>query len=110
MAKNYTQEGNVLVYTNGTGTDIVSGDLVKVGVRVGVALGDIADTESGTVQVSGVFSVPKEAALAVTQGDLLYLDATSGELDKTATAQTLAGYAFESAIGAASVVQVKLNG
>ncbi len=109
MAKNFVQNGENITWTNGTGSDVASGDLVVIGVRVGVALVDIADGDSGTVAMSGVFEVPKEAALEISQGDLLYCDATSGELDKTTTDQTLAGYAFAAAAGAASVVRVKLN-
>lgn len=108
MAGNKVQDGNVINYTNATGVDIASGDLVVIGTRVGVALVDIADGAAGAVAVTGVYEVPKEAALAVTQGDLLYADATSGELDKTDT-NTLAGYAFADAAGAADTVQVKLN-
>lgn len=109
MAKNYIQEGKTVTWTNGTGSAVAAGDLVVIGVRVGVAKVDIAAGASGAVAMEGVFEVPKEAALAVSQGDLLYCDVTSGELDKTATAQTLAGYAAEDAAGAASVVRVKLN-
>ncbi len=107
--KNFIQKGEVTTYTNGTGSAIAAGDLVKIGLRVGVAAVDIAVGASGAVAMDGVYEVTKEAPLVITQGDLLYLDATSGQLDKTASAQTLAGYAFASAVSAAVVVQVKLN-
>lgn len=110
MATNFVKEGETLTYTNATGTAIASGDLVIIGQRVGVALVDIANAASGAVAVEGVFEVDKEASLAVAQGDLLYCNATSGELDKTATAQTLAGYAAAASATAATTVQVKLNG
>ena len=107
--KNKIAEGKSLSYTNGTGSDIAAGDLVEVGVKVGVAAVDIADGASGTVAMDGVFEVTKKAPLVITQGDLLYCSATSGELDKTATAQTLAGYAAASAASADTTVQVVLN-
>lgn len=110
MAANKVQDGNIIDYTNATGADIASGDLVVIGTRVGVALVDIANTASGAVAMEGVFEVDKEASLAVGQGDLLYADATSGELDKTSTDQTQAGYAFAAAKAADGTVQVKLNG
>lgn len=106
--KNFIQNGERITWTN-AGTAVAAGDLVKIGVRIGVAAVDIANGASGAVAMSGVFEVKKEAPLVITQGDLLYCDATSGQLDKTATAQTLAGYAFESAVSAATVVLVKLN-
>ena len=108
--KNMIAEGKTLTYTNGTGSDIASGDLVIIGTRVGVAAVDIANGASGTVAISGVFEVPKEASLVVAQGDLLYADATSGELDKTAEAQTLAGYAYAAELAASTTVKVVLNG
>ena len=110
MADNYIQEGKHLDYDNDTGSDIESGDLVVIGQRVGVALVDIDDGDAGAVAVEGVFEVDKEASLAVTQGDLLYCNETGGELDKTETSQTLAGYAFADAAASASTVKVKLNG
>ncbi len=110
MADNYIQAGVNLEYTNGTGSDIASGDLVKVGLRVGVALVDIDDGDTGVVAMSGIYEVTKQGTLVITQGDLLYLDATSGQLDKTTTSQFLAGYAWESEASAAVTVKVKLNG
>ena len=108
MAGTYVQDGNVLSYTN-AGSAIASGDLVVVGVKVGVALGAIANGATGEVAMSGVFAVAKQTTLVISQGDLLYCDATSGELDKTASAQTLAGYAAKSESSAATTVQVVLN-
>ncbi len=110
MANNYIQEGKTLTYSNATGSAIAAGDLVIVGQRVGVALVDIADGASGAVAVEGVYEVAKEASLSVSQGDLLYCDATSGELDKTETDHTLAGYAFADSASSETTVKVKLNG
>ncbi len=108
MAKNYVQEGKIIEYT--AGATIASGDLVVIGVRVGVALVSMVSGDVGSVAMSGVFEVPKEAPLVISQGDLLYCDATSGELDKTSSAQTLAGYAWADAASADTTVKVKLNG
>ena len=109
MATNKVQDGAAITYANATGSDIASGDLVVIGERVGVALVDIADGASGAVAMEGVYEVSKEASLVVDQGDVLYADATSGELDKTSTDPPLAGYAFASSAGADTTVQVKLN-
>jgi len=108
MAKNYIKDGAVIDFT--AGADISSGDLVIVGKRIGIALGDIASGATGAVQMRGVFEVPKEASLAVVQGDLLYCNVGATELDKTATSQTLAGYAFAASGTSETTVLVDLNG
>ena len=108
MATNYIQGGGVINFN--ASADISSGDMVLVGNRVGIALGDIAIGATGAVQMEGVFEVPKEASLAVGQGDLLYLNVAETELDKTATSQFIAGYAFEASATADTTVLVKLNG
>lgn len=107
--KNHIQKGDRVTYTNATGSAIASGALVKIGVRVGVACSDIAIGASGPVAVKGVYEVTKEAALVVAQGDLLYCNTAATELDKTATAQTLAGYATEAELAGSSTVRVNLN-
>ena len=49
MATNYLQEGEVLQWTNGTGADVTSGQMVKISHMLGVALQDIASTATGSV-------------------------------------------------------------
>lgn len=110
MAKNYVQEGKIMSWTNGTGGDIASGDVVLIGTRVGVALVDIADGESGSVAVAEVFEVPKVAPLAIAAGDFLYWDVADANFNKTATDNTLGGYAFADAASADTTVNIKLNG
>ncbi|HEB94329.1 MAG TPA: DUF2190 family protein [Gammaproteobacteria bacterium] len=107
MATNYIQPGEVMDYT--ASADISSGDVVVVGARVGVALNDIANGETGPVQVSGVFELPKDTAVALSQGALAYWDATAGNIDDTNT-NPYAGYVFEDAAAADATVKIKLNG
>lgn len=109
MAKNHVQPGAIMPWTNGTGSDVSSGDVVLVGTRVGIALGDIADGAEGQVAITEVWEVPKAAPLVIDQGDLVYWDAADGNVNKTATDNTLAGFAFEAAVSAATTVKVKLN-
>lgn len=110
MAQNHIQPGTSMDWTNATGADVLSGSPVLVGNRLCVALGDIADTESGQVATCEVWELAKEAALVVAQGALLYWDATNSVLTTTATANTLAGFAFAAAAAADTTVLVKLNG
>jgi predicted RecA/RadA family phage recombinase len=109
MATNHIQLGDVMPWTNSTGADVLSGAPALIGERLGVALGDIADGASGSVAVCEVFTLPKEAALAVAQGATLYWDDTNKVLTTTATANTLAGFAFAAALAADATVEIKLN-
>jgi len=47
MATNHVQKGAVMSWTNGTGSDVVSGEVVAFADMIGVAAGDIADGETG---------------------------------------------------------------
>ncbi len=108
MSQNHVQKGAVMPWTNGTGSDVVSGEAVEVADIVGVAAGDIADGETGELFIEEVFALTKEAPLVISQGDIVYFDSTAGEIDKTGT-NTRAGKAFADAASAATTVQVKLG-
>lgn len=105
--KGYIADGETIDVV--AASDLAAGDLVIVGTLVGVAIDDTLTGATAVVRIAGVVEVPKEASLDVSQGDLLYCDVTSGELDKTATAQTLAGHAYEDSGVAATTVKVILN-
>lgn len=107
--KNYKEKGDVLDYTNATGTDIASGDVVIVGNLVGVAVTDIADTEAGAVNLTGAYELTKDAPLAIAQGDELFWNVAGSKVTKTATDKPL-GTAFVAALSADTTVVVKLYG
>lgn len=107
MANNYVADGATIDYTSGA--TIASGDLVIAGELVGIAIDDMVSGDVGVVRIAGVVEVAKEAPLVISQGDLLYCDVTSGELDKTDTSQTLAGRAYADAASADTTVKVILN-
>lgn len=109
MAKNFVQQGDAMSFVNTTGNPIASGDAVIVGTRVGAALVDIPDAAAGSVRLTGVFRLPKAAAVAFAQGAPVYLPANSQPVDDQATG-TPAGYAFEAAAGGDPDVLVKLTG
>jgi predicted RecA/RadA family phage recombinase len=78
MATNYLQEGNVIQWTNGTGADVSSGQMVKLSHCLGVALQDIASTATGSVQLEGVFSgIPKVSAAVFAVGEKLVWDVSA---------------------------------
>lgn len=120
--QNYIAPGDTMEVALGSGeTGVSAGDAYLVGDRVGVvasltrngqtvfanqasAEGDIA-----IVRTRGVYSLPKEAPLVIDQGDLLYWDDSEGEVTKTATDNTVIGFAFTGAVSAAVTVEVDLT-
>ena len=84
MATNYVSDGNVINWTNGTGSAVSSGDVVATGHCIGVALVDIANGATGSVAVEGVFAVPKVSAAVFTQGEKLIWDASASAFDDSA--------------------------
>lgn len=82
MAKNAISAGEVLQYT--AGADISSGDVVVTGNTIGVALVDIANGETGSVAIEGVFSVPKVSAAVFAQGEALIYDVSASAFDDAA--------------------------
>lgn len=90
MAKNFVTDGDRIQWTNGTGAEVVSGQLVKVGPSLlGVALMTLANGATGTVAIEGVFSgMPKVSAAVFAKGEKLLFDVSAasgkGELDDSA--------------------------
>ncbi len=110
MAQNHIQPGAALEYTNSTGAAIVSGQVVKVGSRIGVAFGDIAAGAKGQLAMAEVWELPKLSTDDMSAvGTEVYWDDTAKNITITATANTLAGYVFAAAGAGATTVQVKLN-
>jgi len=107
MATNFIQEGKALDYTP-SGSSLVSGEFLLLGIIGAVAATAIADGKTGAVHVSGVFSVPK-ASGAITQGAKLYWNSTNSNLTTTATGNTIVGVAAEAAASGDANVKILLN-
>lgn len=107
MTAKFVQPGDAIDYT--AGANIVSGQVVLMGVRIGVAAKDIANGMTGTVLVTGVFNITKLTTDVVAQGAALYWDNTNSRLTTTASGNTLAGYATAAAGGTATSVNIKIN-
>lgn len=105
--KNFVQEGNVLDYT--AGAAVASGAVVVIGVRVGIAVKDIAVGETGPLRVKGVVELAKLTTDTPAQGALLYWDAANSRLTTTAGGNVLAGYAAQAAGNGATTVWLHLN-
>lgn len=96
MAKGtYLQEGNVIDWTNKTGSDVAYHDVVPLVNRIGVAAEAIADDATGSVAITGVWEIPAVNNTAFDVGDVLYYDAAAEKLTKTAAGNVPAGWCVE---------------
>ena len=94
MAKNFKQEGDTLTLT--PAADVAAGTGYLFGTALfGVALTNVASGTPGPFATEGVFELGKTSALAIAVGDRLYWDATNKVFTKTATSNTLCGFAVE---------------
>lgn len=114
MATTFAQEGKSLSWTNGTGSDVSSGDPVAIGEQIGVAAVDIPIGASGTVYMEGVFTVPKVSAAEIGQGESVIWDASEGAFEDnlaTPTTGDVSGccVAWAAAAAGATTLPVKLN-
>ena len=108
MAIGHVAPGTVIPYTNTGGTAIAANTVIEFAAMIAITTGIIAPGATGTVAISEVWTLPKDATVAVTQGDQLYWDATSDSVDKTNT-NVPCGKAYASALQAGTEVQVILN-
>jgi predicted RecA/RadA family phage recombinase len=115
MSRTYVAPGDVITWTNGTGSAVVSGELVAIGNVIGVALGAIANGAAGEVAIEGVHEVAKVSTADCLVGTLLQLDVSQtpdAMEDAAATAATgdITGGALcvEAAGTSATKVKVKL--
>lgn len=108
MTTKFVQPGRVLDYANG-GTARASGAVVVVGTLVGVCLSAIAANTTGSVQVCGVFTLPKLSTDTPAQGALVYWDTANSRITTTSSGNTLAGVAAVAAGSGETTVNVLLN-
>ncbi|WP_421902188.1 DUF2190 family protein [Maridesulfovibrio sp.] len=106
MALNHIQKGNHMTWTNNTGADVESGSAVPVGARIGVALVDIPNGETGELAMGEVWELPN-AGVEILQGATVYLDGNK-EITTVAENNLQAGFAFAAAASDESV-RVKIN-
>ena len=105
------QTGTSIDYTPGSA--VASGDVVVLTDTVGVALTPIAANELGSLEIDGVFEVPKDSATVFTQGDTAHWDpdaSTTGEaVTASATGTTLMGRVVKAAGSGDTTVWIKIN-
>ena len=108
--KNYIQPGDNLTVTAPSG-GVESGDLVKIGVLVGVAVHDAAQSTPVEIATRGVFELPKTQAQAWTEGAALYMIPSTGLVTTATTAgNVLIGVAARAAVNPSDTGFVRLNG
>ena len=111
MAKigRYVQEGKVVDIV--ASADVVGGEPIDFGARVGIASFDALTGEDVSLQLEGVFEFTAVTADTIALGDKIYLDNVGGiEATITSTANQTIGYAVTEKAGAtAGVVLVKLG-
>ncbi len=107
MTTKYIMSGEVIDYV--AGSAISSGQILLIGLRIGVALTSIANGATGAAQVKGIFTIAKLSTDVVAQGALLYWDNTNSRLTTTSAGNTLAGYATKAAGNGVTTVEINLN-
>lgn len=108
MATNYVQPGDTLTLT--APYAVSSGGGLLVGSIFGVAQGDADNGAEVEAMTTGVHSLAKTSALAISVGDKIYWDNTNKEVNKTASGNTLIGVATAAAANPSATVEVRLNG
>ena len=114
MATNYDSEGKVVQYT--AGANISAGDVVVMGEIIGVALNDIANGDTGSVAIEGVFTVPKVSAAVIAVGESLTYDVSASAFDDNAASPATGdvtgppAVAVEAGANLQTTIRVKLTG
>jgi predicted RecA/RadA family phage recombinase len=105
--KNFYSEGHHVDHTPSSA--VLSGAVVLIGTRVGVAVADIQANTPGALRVTGNFFLPKKAGDTPAQGAALYWDNTNKYLTTTSSGNTYAGWAVAAALSGDATVSTKIN-
>ena len=107
MATDYGQDGKFLTFTAPAG-GVTSGTGYIIGNTFVVAQADALVGEAFAGATEGVWSMPKQAALAIAEGANVYWDGGAGEADTTAS-NTFIGKCAATAAGGDANVSIKLT-
>lgn len=106
--KNFVQYGDTISLI--APYALVSGTGFLVGALFAVAVFDAANGAPVEGRVEGVFTLPKTAAQAWTQGQKVYWDSVNKRCDSDGTVGPLIGAAAEAAANPSGIGTVRLNG
>lgn len=105
----FWQRGETIECTNSGDTTIAANTIQVIGQRIGVVAGEALPGATYSVNVVGIYAMPKDTA-AITQGALVYYTESAGTVSATQTdGSVLAGYAVEAAAASDTTVKVKIN-
>lgn len=103
----FVQRGENIDYTAQADTAYM--EIVPLAARIGVALEPIAKGDTGTVTLTGVFSMPA-ATGAIAVGAEVYWDAKAGNITGTKSDTVVfAGYATEPKTESGATVNVRIG-
>lgn len=110
----YVHKGDRVPYLNSTGSTITSGSVVRLVTGtsgcIGIAVADIANGDTGELEITNVHELDKTTGEAWTLLQVLYWDNSTSKLTSTSSsAFTRAGRCAELAASAATVGKVRLS-
>lgn len=77
--KNFIQKGDTITHTPAGA--VTSGQAIRIGHMIGVAVTDVAAGEAGAFALTGVYELPKVSAAEFPQGSKLLWDESAGAFD-----------------------------
>ncbi len=110
MAKGtFIQNGKVIDWTNGTGSDVAYHDVVPLTNRIGIADEAISNTDTGSLAVTGVWELPAVNNAAFAVDDAVYWDVSAGKLTKTSTDNIAAGWCVAAKAETGTTAKIKIG-
>ncbi|MCM1189809.1 MAG: DUF2190 family protein [bacterium] len=104
----YWQRGESLDYVNNTTAVIEANTVIPIEGRIGVAGTSLNPGEKGSLHVVGVYEIAKTGSAEIKMGTAVYFDGNG--ITDTASGNTPAGYAAQTAAADDAVILVKLMG
>lgn len=105
----YRYKGETIDYINPSATTAIeAGEIVNLTSRIGVAATNIPASGLGSLNVVGVFELPKTASLEIAAGDLVYFSKSTNAVTKTNT-DVPCGFAVAAAGASDATVCVKIG-
>ena len=110
MATNFIQTDADVIEVAAPSGGVTKGMGLQVGARLfGVALNTAAEGATVQLKRSGLVTIAKTSALAITAGDVLYWDPTPGEVNKTTSSQIAVGIAYADAASPSATVKMLIG-